>query len=161
MHQSYDPLSSWPAASIPQLNHTAEAVECSKPGHFSWLRPEPWTTIRRRQSAKRLSINDGLYFYCKRPGHFAKYCPFKPRTVSSTKPPTASTSFTQYQPQWKDKYNVEHENYEYEGETLIVKNRLKDHVEFWKNVLSPPELVLSTVKFGYVIPFFQDPIQFA
>ena len=61
----------------------------------------------------------------------------------------------------KDKYNVEHENYEYEGETLIVKNRLKDHVKFWKNVLSPPELVLSTVKFGYVIPFFQDPIQFA
>ena len=52
-----------------------------------------------QQSAYQKSINDGLCFYCKRPGHFTKYCPFKPRTAGSTKPPTASTSFTQSQPQ--------------------------------------------------------------
>ena len=38
-----------------------------------------------------------------------------------------------------------------------LKNRLINHIEFWKNCLSPSELVMSTIEYGYIIPFYQDP----
>ena len=34
---------------------------------------------------------------------------------------------------------------------------LKDHIEFWENTLNHSELVMSTVKYGYVITFIQEP----
>jgi hypothetical protein len=48
-------------------------------------------------------------------------------------------------------------DFEFIDREQVVKNRLKNHSEFWENILSPSELVLSTVKFGYVIPFLQYP----
>ena len=55
-------------------------------------------------------------------------------------------------------YSLEACTYEYTIEKK-VKNRLRDHADFWENTLKPSELVLSTVKFGYVIPFTQEPPQ--
>ncbi|VDI49054.1 Hypothetical predicted protein [Mytilus galloprovincialis] len=59
----------------------------------------------------------------------------------------------------KVEYDIEFDSYEYTNgiKTVTVKNRLKDHVQFWEDSLKPSELVLSTVKFGYVIPFIQEP----
>ncbi|CAG2217240.1 unnamed protein product [Mytilus edulis] len=38
-----------------------------------------------QQNNSQQQYNDGLCFYCKRPGHTARFCPFKARTFSSTK----------------------------------------------------------------------------
>ena len=57
----------------------------------------------------------------------------------------------------KVEYDIEFDSYEYTDGIKTVKNRLKDHVQFWEDSLKPSELVLSTVKFGYVIPFIQEP----
>ena len=54
-------------------------------------------------------------------------------------------------------YSFDSCNYEYAVEKPSVKNRLRNHVDFWQNTLNPSELVLSTIKYGYVIPFVQDP----
>ena len=52
-------------------------------------------------------------------------------------------------------YNLVYNSYEYEQS---VKGRLKNHINFWKTQLKPTELVLNTIEFGYVIPFFQEPV---
>jgi hypothetical protein len=39
-----------------------------------------------------------------------------------------------------------------------VKGRLKNHINFWKTQIKPTVLVLNTIEFGYVIPFFQEPV---
>ncbi|CAG2215042.1 unnamed protein product [Mytilus edulis] len=38
-----------------------------------------------QQNNSQQQYNDGLCFYCKRPGHTARFCPYKARTFSSTK----------------------------------------------------------------------------
>ena len=135
MHLSYDPLSSGPAANVPQLNHTAEAVEGSTPGHFF-------------VASARAMDNDSTTSVSKAPIR----SPLKMDCASTVKDQDISLNFahsSHVQPvvqshrqtalhshnlslNEQDKYNinVEHENYEYEGETLSMKNRLKDHVEF-------------------------------
>ena len=47
------------------------------------------------QSNNTRQFNDGLCFYCKRPGHIARSCPYKPRT--STRSATVSTPMAQPQ----------------------------------------------------------------
>ena len=55
-------------------------------------------------------------------------------------------------------YNLVYNSYEYEQNVESVKGRLKNHINFWKTKLKPTELVLHTIEFGYVIPFFQEPV---
>lgn len=54
-------------------------------------------------------------------------------------------------------YDLQLTHYEYTVTKQSVKNRLQNHVDFWENILKPSELVLSTVKYGYVIPFVHEP----
>jgi len=160
MHLSYDPLSSGPAANVPQLNQTAEAVEGSTLAYF-FVASARAIDNDSTTSVSKAPIRSPLTMDCASTVkdqdislNFAHSSHVQPVVQSHRQPALHSHNLSLSE---KDKYNVEHENYEYEGETLTVKNRLKDHVEFWKNVLSPSELVLSTVEFGYAIPFFQDP----
>jgi hypothetical protein len=54
------------------------------------------------------------------------------------------------------KYETQ-EKFEFVNDDQVVKNRLTSHSEFWEKTLYSSELVLSTIKYGYVIPFVQDP----
>ncbi|CAC5414806.1 unnamed protein product [Mytilus coruscus] len=44
-------------------------------------------------------------------------------------------------------YDIEFDSYEYTDGIETVKNRFKDHVQFWEDSLKPSELVLSTIQF--------------
>jgi hypothetical protein len=163
MHLSYDPLSSRPTESVPQLIHTAEAVEGSTPGHF-FVASARAMDNDSTTSVSKAPIRSPLTMDCASTAkdqdislNIAHSSHAQPVVQSHRQPALHSHNLSLSE---KDKYNVEHKNYEYEGETLTVKNRLKDHVEFWKNVLSPSELVLSIVEFGYVFLSFKTPLQF-
>ncbi len=43
-----------------------------------------------------------------------------------------------------------------QSDNLPVKGRLKQHVQFWRDIGSP-HMILSIIEYGYVIPFIAEP----
>ncbi|KAK3107284.1 hypothetical protein FSP39_011114 [Pinctada imbricata] len=58
-------------------------------------------------------------------------------------------------------YDFDHDedsfDYEKSQKNVSVKSKLRQNVEFWQNELKANNSILSTIKFGYVIPFAQFP----
>ena len=120
MHLSYDPLSSGPAANVPQLNHTAEAVEGSTPGHF-FVASARALDNDSTTSVSKVPIRSPLTMDCASTAkdqdislNIAHSSHVQPVVQSHRQPALHLHNLSLSE---KHKYNVEHENYEYEGET--------------------------------------------
>ena len=101
-------------------------------------------------------------FYCKRLGHFARECPFKLYVQRPNPSQQLQQPCHQHNLNLEDseqvEYNLVYNSYEYVQNVESIKGRLKNRINFWKTKLKPTELVLHTIEFGYVIPFFQEPV---
>ena len=42
--------------------------------------------------------------------------------------------------------------------SVVVKDRLKEHVSFWKDIIRDPATFVDTVESGYVFPLKSEPI---
>ena len=50
--------------------------------------------------------------------------------------------------------------YERSVNTVRVKGRLANKVEFWEQVVQAPAYIVDVVKYGYVMPFHSEPTEF-
>ena len=59
---------------------------------------------------------------------------------------------------FNDMNRFTHEYFDYEQgqEEIIVKNRLREHIEFLKRI-GTNEFILDTIMYGYKIPFYLLP----
>lgn len=66
---------------------------------------------------------------------------------------------------FKDEYYIHEQNdrftndyfiYEQGQKDIIVKNRLKEHIQFWKNI-GANQFIIDSIEHGYKIPFYSLP----
>ena len=43
---------------------------------------------------------------------------------------------------------------------IVIRGRLKQHVDFWVHELCAPKWIVDTVRNGYTLPFFVEPTPF-
>ena len=100
-------------------------------------------------------------FYCKRLGHLQESAHSsyvqRPNPPQQLQQPCHQHNLN-LEGSEQVEYNLVYNSYEYEQSVESVKGRLKNHINFWKTQLKLTELVLNTIEFGYVIPFFQEPV---
>ena len=102
-----------------------------------------------------------LCHYCGLPGHFAKFCPNStqiqrrqsPNPQQQTQKPPTDNKQVGY-----DFHNLKENNeFSTQSETVTVKDKLNESIQFWREVMKPSDFTLNVIHDAYRLEIFELP----